>query len=318
MNSNPVATCNDTIMLTLGRRLVSFGLGAKEMLTWPSGMKNFMLLRILHIHSINTDNLPPSAFQPFQGQLLQLHLVATKMTHLPHAICDMTSLTTLQLKDTSMSTSDSNSFFPQCSHNLTRLQQFYINHDDSLQHFPSLPKYLPNLQVVQVIDVQRLEFIREEDILESNTNLPFLKIEGCSLQHAPSAIAKFSKLQILSLRRNKLVTIDTFDFIDYPSLKQLDLSENPLMYVSPEAFANLTSLTVLSLSRTNITTLPRALAGISTLQTLEVENTKVECGCDLAWLKGWVNRINMTKLHGKCYQLDQDIAQFIQGDFSYC
>ncbi|KAH3798804.1 hypothetical protein DPMN_152407 [Dreissena polymorpha] len=65
----------------------------------------------------------------------------------------------------------------------------------------------------------------------------------------------------------------------------------------------------LVLSHTFLTTIPGMVTVLPSLQMLELNNTNIECSCDMVTLKSW--NVSHIVMDGECYQSNQRIQQYL-------
>ncbi|KAL3861604.1 hypothetical protein ACJMK2_007629 [Sinanodonta woodiana] len=303
-------------LLHIGRTLTLFGFGSPELQAWPTHIRHLEKLNTLEISNISASILPLDAFRGFEHRLEYLELFYTPMVYLPPAICHLTALKTLHLFHTNIMAQD-DTILEACATHHSSVQNLIIVGDSGLKRFPKLPESFPNLESVRVSEIQDLYYLTNDEISTHAKNLHSIKVETCSLQHVPSALRKLSSMRTLSLSNNQILTIESNDFNEFPPISDLDFSGNPLSYVSSKAFQNLKWLVTLTLSNTELTAIPSALASIIALDHLFLENTKIKCGCDMSWMLN-LREIRFIHIVGKCYGKDQTIADYIHNDLPRC
>ena len=83
----------------------------------------------------------------------------------------------------------------------------------------------------------------------------------------------------------------------FNNIKHLDISGNKLENISNkfiDFFTNSRSrLSFLDISNNNLTTLPRNIQNISSLETLRLSENSLKCSCENMWMKDWLNRTDI-------------------------
>jgi Leucine-rich repeat (LRR) protein len=85
-----------------------------------------------------------------------------------------------------------------------------------------------------------------------------------------------TETRLLDLSRNRLRWVEMGDLAPYPHLEEVDLSENLIATLEPNAFANLQSLRVLRLRANQLKLVPMgAFAKLVNLTTLDLSENKL-------------------------------------------
>jgi hypothetical protein len=107
------------------------------------------------------------------------------------------------------------------------------------------------------------------------------------------------------------------------NLTELVLTGNPITdtNVSSNAFADLTSVTMLDLQACLLTTIPRSVQQMRALHTLRMTGNSVECSCtSLGWVESWrANQGFIARVEGECANDATDTIQhYIDTDGRHC
>ncbi|XP_036410689.1 leucine-rich repeat and immunoglobulin-like domain-containing nogo receptor-interacting protein 3 [Megalops cyprinoides] len=107
--------------------------------------------------------------------------------------------------------------------------------------------------------------------------IPQLKAVSCQrkrLTGIPEGIP--TETRVLDLSRNRLRWVEQGDLAPYPRLEEVDLSENVISVLEPNAFANLQSLRVLRLRANQLKLVPMgAFSRLGNLTTLDLSENKI-------------------------------------------
>ncbi|XP_048443254.1 receptor-like protein EIX1 [Pyrus x bretschneideri] len=231
-----------------------------ENLEWLSGLSQLKHLGMSGVdltrasHWLQVNKLP--------SLLVELHLSACKLYHMPSGIQNLTSLKVLYL-----SSNYFNSTIPLVNTLPSLLVELHLSSCE-LYHVPS---GIQNLTSLKVLD---LSWNYLNSTIPQVNTLPSLLVElhlsGCKLYHMPSGIKNLTSLKVLDLSWNYLnSTIPQVNTL--PSLLvELHLSGCKL-YHMPSGIQNLTSLKVLDLSFNYFnSTIPQWLYSLNHLESLDL------------------------------------------------
>lgn len=128
---------------------------------------------------------------------------------------------------------------------------------------------------IELIDGRRFTLVRELDLAALVGFVPAYQVDtldlsGRGLSEVPPAVFDFPNLRTLDLRDNQIRSLPAY--IDkLRHLSELRLDNNPLGQLPGRPIKNLRALRVLSLQNTGLDELPAELAGLTDLETLNLD-----------------------------------------------
>eukprot|EP01133_Synstelium_polycarpum_P002362 gene2362-2691_t len=254
----------------------------------PESLSKMAQLRILSV-AHNRLTAFPQALSLMVG-LEELHVANNQIRDLPLGFFKLHSLRVLDLQ--------SNLFAKFKPHKLDDRSLFLMR---SIECFKFGPNPLQKLSTT-LFDMRTLTYLKLTGCailslpsrLYELVNLEVLLLSGNRLTEVSADIAKLTRLVTLDLGDNSLASLPsaillpslrnlylhnnqiyTVSFnVALPDLQELRLDGNRITYVSP-SFGRLTGLTLLNLSKNNITILPHTLGALERLRTLSVTATSL-------------------------------------------
>ena len=157
-------------------------------------------------------------------------------------------------------------------------------------------------------------------------SLKTIQLEHNNLTRVPADVSHLHHLEYLTLTWNRIEVIDdvtypnTLEWIgaDFNNIKTitlikfngndpsnnklhtLELGANPLTSIAADAFKYLKNLEVLTLFQTRLTRLPLALADLTRLGHLRIQEVpELECTCEESSLHTWSDKLYL-RSEGKC------------------
>ena len=216
------------------------------------------------------------ALEPHKLTLEYLGLIDNCLSEFPD-LSQMLKLQKLYLAHNNISDADSGSLPPS----LTHLYLFF-------NHLTRIPRSVSNMTGLQWLDLDNNNISSIEDLEFPSTM--FLMIIQHNNIHSISSPMKFL---------NNSSHLETFY-----------LADNPISHIDINAFRWLSNLTYLSLSETRITRLPLALAALTNIQYLILNDiANLTCTCQEASLATWYHSRPYMALPGQCD--DVDIKYFL-------
>lgn len=309
----------ETVMYRLGSNITSFGFGHVDALRhWPSTLAHFQQLRTLKVIGINSDILRTDSFHGFERTIKILVIEYSLFRKIPSAIESLVYLEELHINHNRYSEGDEileKYTFVTLNSTLKALSLNYNN----LTFIPEALGYLKSLQNLSLIG-NKIDLITEESIeVLTYTNISLLTFRHCILKRIPASISRLSGLTDLDFSFNRLVTVEGGDLQNLPNLQRLYLNDNPLRYIADVEFSGLYSLAYLNLSNTKLNIIPEAIHNLISLQVLDVENTAIECTCELTWLKRWLVWFDVSvEIYGQCETIDQSLQRYVNYRLPSC
>ena len=115
-----------------------------------------------------------------------------------------------------------------------------------------------------------------------------------NLTEIPHNLPNYTDWLIVSGNNISFLNQEILQHSFLPHLTKLDISRNSLNTISKE-FIDLfvhcySRLFFLDISNNNLTTLPRNIQNMSSLQSLRFSGNILECICENIWIKDWLNK----------------------------
>ncbi|KAK3586541.1 hypothetical protein CHS0354_022673 [Potamilus streckersoni] len=307
---NPISNFTDNTMRLIGDSVIGFTFGDSNLTEWPASLKHLQQLQELDVEGGYFNLLPYGIFHGFEITLRKLTMNNVRLFTVPLGLAALTNIKELQMDHC----------FPYGNQALTD-QPFQAIGDtlevlslryDSFTEFPKVAKYLYHLKTLR-LDGNQLEFISDEAIeIMHNVNVSVLSLSDCHLTRVPGAIGNINYLINLDLSNNKIRSIERTDIHNMNSLMTLSLSGNPLVYISQDSLTKVYNLQTLNLASTNLTVISHAISNLPGLQLLDLSNNKIDCTCDLVWVKKYLIALGEPfKIVGSCETIYLDIQTYL-------
>lgn len=306
-------------MYQIGDTLTRFEFGSKLIESWPLTIRHLQALEFLNVSGGSFYTLPPEAFHGFEGTLTTLSIQYTKLIALPLALARLRFLDQLFF-DHNHDIGDSGVLIPSFGNaELLNKLTFISLVDDNLTVFPSLLKFLRSVQEL-ILDSNSLAFVSDSSVqVAVGTKITSLSLRNCSLSRVPGAISKLTNLTKLNLAENQIHSFENSDFDNMENLRNLTITRNPLGYIANETFKDLKSLTYLDLKETNINTMPEAIRFLKSLQVLRLPLDKIECTCNIVWLKQFMEKCNTNlRIDGSCETINYPVDVYLRDFIPRC
>ncbi|KAH3716889.1 hypothetical protein DPMN_059622 [Dreissena polymorpha] len=220
-----------------------------------------------------------------------LSIQHTQLIALPFALSILRFLDRLYF-DHNHAIGDSGILITSLSNDTLTNLQFVSLVDDNLIYFPSLLRFLRNVRTL-VLDSNRLAFVSDSSVAVAvGTPIHDLSLQNCSLSRVPSALSKLTNLKSLDFNDNQIRSFENSDFNNMGRLQHLIVTRNPLEFIANETFKDLRCLQKLDIMDSNIKTMPEAIRFLRNLTTLTLPLNKIECTCNIVWLKQFMEVCN--------------------------
>ncbi|KAH3703109.1 hypothetical protein DPMN_078138 [Dreissena polymorpha] len=314
IHDNAIATFDAGVMRSLGTHIEVLYFGSHQMRQWPSQLQYLANLTALHVYDLGLTHLPQHAFKGFQHTLINLEIDSTNLTSVPQAVCDLLSLRIFYFNNNT--NLHQRHMLPSCSRDLDHVTDVSFDNND-LTEFPRVLDLFPNVNSLSVSGNPNLTTM---DIVTDNTGrLRILKLFDNGFAHVPLELGNFTLLVDIDLHGNNLTELSDGDFDQLVHINRLDLSDNPISKVEPNAFRDMISLYYIGLSKTALPNLPVALLDLHSLHSVDFLNNAVVCNCDtLSWLQNMTN-INSLRVTGVCHEpFGLTVSQFMQYNLDNC
>ena len=311
----------DDVVKVIGISLASFKFGDQGSLAhWPRTLNHFQQLNELHISGLNKAirYIPPSQFTSFELTLEKLSIENTQLFAIPHDIGKLYRLKELYIRHNEIFHGNDiivENVFIGIGDTLETLAL----ENDNITKSPEGFEHLVNLKNLSLAG-NPLNYFSDESIYSlSNGKLKILILRNCSLNRPPGAISSLSSLEELDLSDNNIWAVERGDIARLPNLTSVSFSGNPIMYVSRTAFFGLPSLISLDFTNTRLTDIPNVVQNLYSLKTLDFTNARIDCTCDMYWVKRWIIRLG-SEVHvkGECETVDYPIQGYIDMRLPQC
>ena len=243
-------------------------------------------LRNLKVLSLSNNKLQELPDQIWKLNLRVLYLDKNKFTKIPSEIKDLAQLCFLNLATNKLG------IFPEEICNLQSLTTLNLS-DNLLQ---TLPNTFSNLSKLQILLIGNNPFSKlSKQIFKINT-LTNLELSAIGLQELPPEIGNLEQLRILEMQNNSIKYLPV-EFRNLIHLKQLNISSNPLYTLTFQIFklkklevlslrrillkelnpkiGHLTHLVYFSLQQNKLKQLPEEIQMLSKLATLDLQNNRL-------------------------------------------
>lgn len=323
VRGNPIEDPNftDSVMYQIGDSITDFKFGSAELDKWPQSLSHFQELNSLMLDttSSNMQVIPAEAFHSFETTLTQMTIQNTELLVVPIGVSTLRNLKTFHF-DHNHKVGDKGVLLQSFVNQHSSLQTLSLI-DDRLTKFPRVLRYLSSLKNL-TMDQNTLAFVNDEAIGLLG-NVKILSLKNCSLDRVPGALSNLVGLTNLDLSDNKIGSIERNDMEQLTLLEKIYFNNNPLTYVSNETFRDLHSLETLDLSNTKITLVPEAIRNVyryrnHCLINLIILENKLDCMCELEWLKELKTACPAMNIKGNCDTIHVTLEQYIHDFVPRC
>ncbi|KAK3586537.1 hypothetical protein CHS0354_022669 [Potamilus streckersoni] len=322
ISDNPIDqtafVAGEDVLRRVGDTLYEFSFGHDIVYEWPHILRHLVALKTLNVLGGSFKTLPPGAFHGFEGTLLNLRIENTKLIALPVALSRLIYLQRLNF-DHNHNIGDAGILVPAFSSTIMRYLTDLTLKDNSLTVFPNILKYLQQVRKLS-LEGNKLDIIGDNSIqIIESSNVEDLSLRNCSLNRVPGAISRMRNLHILDLSANYIRSFERNDFTNMSWITNLTVTDNPLDYISPDAFNGVHNLMYLNLQGTMLREMPNAIENTPTLRDIILPSDQIMCTCDLAWLRRYMDRYGQ-QLHvqGTCETIISEIRNYLTNFIPMC
>ena len=317
IQSNPIKTFDVNVMSPIGKHLHIFFVGSDVVTNWPMEFSELSQLNTLRLYDMQMDFIPNDAFSSFNTTLRNLLIKNTNLSEIPAAICDLQNMDNFDfINNTHIIGNDT--IMPNCSAPLTNVLTAKFDGND-FNVFPNVFEVFPNLTTLYVVGNPNLTNANDT-MIPQGSKLRNLYMYKNGFEWIPSEINALHNLLTLDLHGNKITELHESDVSGLKHLTRFYLDSNPLYHIDFDAIRNMIALNYLNLDRTNITSIPDAIVGSPSLQSISLQNDQINCTCDaLLWMTDWPN-IHSVRISGTCAypSYGEDIEDYITRQLPKC
>ena len=315
LESNQITTVNMQVLASIGHVLERLSISLGHVDTWPSAFHHLTALKYLKLtdyHGI----FPTDAFDGFLGTLEQIVFHRSNLVNVPVPLCKLKRLIVLNITGNPNFVGRS---IVHCNPSQYTVRSVMFSGDNN-EYFPDLFYSFPRLSDIY-INSSNISFI-DDSLIAGSQYLTRLTISHSQLSTIPSAINKFTALVFLDLHSNVIRQVERYTLgfitssVKLQHLIRIDLSDNPIVFISNDAFYNLNALLSLDLRGTRLIHIPQVIQGLAALTSLDLGNSRIFCDCNQPWLKSWAASTNVS-VDGKCDSGDP-IRNFLANDLPHC
>lgn len=304
---------SDNVFRQIGDTLTEFHFGGRNYAVWPNvALSHFQKLELLDYEGGYMGFIPYGGFHGFEHTLHKLFISNTRMRQLPIGISTLQELKELYFDDNT-SVGDFGILaqaFATTTHTTSPLRVLSLQ-NDGLSRFPAVLRNLVNLEELYM-NRNQLWYVADNAVnLLKQSQLTKMGLSGCHLDRIPQALLQLEGLTHLDVSANNIQSIERFDMSNHTQISFLNVSFNPLAYISTEALKDLPALHELDFSSTSMAQIPKAIKNTHALKTLNLKNCRIECTCDLTWITNKLNGTNIT-FEGTCETIEKPISSYIK------
>jgi Leucine-rich repeat (LRR) protein len=310
---------SDNVFRQIGDTLKEFHFGGRNFAVWPNvALSHFQKLELLDYEGGYLSFIPYGGFHGFEHTLHKFFISKTRLRQLPIGISTLQELRELHFNDNTL-VGDFGILaqaFATTTHTNSPLLVLSLQ-NDGLSRFPAVLRNLVNLQELYM-NRNKLWYVADNAVnLLKQSQLTKMGLSGCNLDRIPQALLQLESLTNLDVSANNIQSIERFDMSNHTKISLLNVSGNPLAYISTEALKDLPKLHKLDFSNTSMTQIPKAILNTHALTTLNLKNCRIECTCDLTWIS---KQLNVTRIifEGTCETIEKPISLYIKDRVPTC
>ncbi|XP_059149651.1 leucine-rich repeat protein soc-2 homolog [Physella acuta] len=272
-------------------------------------------LKYLEAFNSTIKNISDGAFNNCAQTLTSIHFSRSEVPDVPNVLSGLQHLGVLELRDVTIGTWNSSDL-----HLVGQTIWNLILANNSLTTWPEWMQNFKALKYLDFVD-NHVTTVPDNALLNIANTLTDLNFEDANLIHIPNDWSQLKALKRLTLMDNILtearnipsqlsylnlvnnrfteITVDSFPLSS--SLVELDLSENPITFISNDAFRNLQALSYLSLRYTSLTRVPLGLTFLTQPSHIDLRDvTSLVCTCLESGLTPWFSAHPTLLLEGIC------------------
>lgn len=310
LRNNPLKSLATSAILPLSRTIASLGISLDLFNEWPKELHYFRVLSKLYIDGFMEPRLPLNALSGIENTLTVLEITRSGLDRIPSAICHLNNLRHLSYMSNPRTVTP---IFEPCSHDITSVSYLSMR-NNSLHTFPDV---FSSFVALGFLDISE-NFIRTIDssLIPSKQPLTHLDLSSNRFHRIPSALTRLTDLRSLYLSKNDITSIEDFDLVNITNLRGLTLADNPLEYISSNAFQSQNMFGSLNFSNTELDDIPRAIMTLNMVRTLDLEGAPLDCTCNMAYMEN--TTVTIDTILGTCAGTGENITYFRQTFLPYC
>ena len=275
LKDNPIKSIDSRVFRSLRNTLGYLEISLPYVTKWPDAMHYLTSLKGLEVESFY-HTITDDAFSGFRSSLTDLKFRDVNFTTLPSAVCKLQNLRSLSITN-DMNIDGKN--FIYCNPSLATLKKLILSDNHWMATFPHLFTSFPNLTYVEIFG-SGISFI-DDNFIPNNTMVSTLKLTESNLTTLPGAVNKFAVLYSCDFNGNKIRLIERHSIYNLLNLGVVYLDNNPIIFISRDAFLNVPKLVYLGLSGTLLTQIPLLVETLTSVTTIELGSSQVSCNCEL-------------------------------------
>lgn len=315
IKNNPIRSADSFVLGAVGSSLETLLIDLSQFTQWPRGFRYLNQLKDLRITHIPFSHLESDIFHGFENYLTSLTFdYSSLLQKIPFAVCNLQKLQSLTMNHFSLLQENRTSIFEHCKGRHLTVTRVTLQ-NDNLHSFPNVFEIFPSLTSLDM-QYNSLEVIEWEKILNHNALIQ-INLRSNKFKRIPPAFHKLKLLTRIVLWDNEIISVEDFDLNVLKHLTYLDLDGNPVRYISPNAFRGNPSLQTLYLQNTKLITIPTAVLSLSMLTALHVNNSPVECSCDMSYLNHW-NTTSSHSIFGDCKSFKMSVQDYVSTSLKLC
>ncbi|XP_060065504.1 uncharacterized protein LOC132545850 [Ylistrum balloti] len=310
-------------MSQIGDSLLRFSFGSRDdIASWPTSLKHFPRLEELNCTGGDFSLMSIDSFYGYENSLKKLSIKDTLLYSVPLAFGRLKYLTELSLNQNHL-IGDFGMNVPITDKFLTHLSKISLD-DDNITTFPDILGKFRNLKEISM-DGNNLKFVSEVSA-KAIQKITHLSLRNSGITRIPGTLQYINSLESIDLSNNGIHTIERKDLQELVNLKELKMNDNPIVYLSDNAFTKSANIDLVELRNTSLTKIP---CGVKVLKlsnhdlTLDFRDNVIECTCALRWLYNWrtggTSELNhKLNILGECVTIQSSLQEYMENTLPDC
>ena len=300
---NPITNFDG--LLSIRNSLTNLSISLKSVTKWPNVLHYLTKLKSLFVTQFSY-NIPIDAFRGFRKTLMHLEISEMDFTTIPSSVCDLENLVELKV---TVSPNLNGRHLITCNAPLNSVYSLLLD-NKGMMTFPNVFRIFPNLMSMWILG-SSISYV-DDFFVPNNTKIEIFEISDSNMTTVPGAVNKLPLLWTCRIQRNSISSIERHSIENLYHLKRLYLDNNPIIFISREAFWNLPQLIDIGLSGTLLKTVPFLVETLPSLNQLTLAGSSVFCDCEFP-------RINSNLLiDGNCDLTNETINHFVNTSLPLC